>query len=261
MNQLKKHINLLTIAGSDSGGGAGIQADIKTTTMLGGFATSVITALTAQNTCGVTDIHPVPLSFIKAQIDAVLSDIDIHVIKTGMVFCADIITLVAEKLPIHIPYILDTVMIAKGGATLLQDSAIDAMKQKLFPKALIITPNLPELQALSGGVSVMHAQKLIADYGCKNVLIKGGHDTGDMVTDILVTADNFYEFTLPRIITQAGHGTGCTLSAAIACYTAQGLSLYDAVQKSKKYVYEALLNALPIGKGCYPLNHNYMLAL
>ena len=261
MTEFRKNINLLTIAGSDSGGGAGIQADIKTTTMLGGFATSVITALTAQNTCGVTDIHPVPLSFIQSQIDAVLSDIDIHVIKTGMVFNADIIHLLSEMLPPNIPYVLDTVMIAKGGAKLLCDCAIDAMKQKLFPKALIITPNLPELQALSGGVTVHHAQELINNYGCKNVLIKGGHDIGDMVTDILVTKNDIFEFTLPRIVTQAGHGTGCTLSAAISVYIAQGLSLYDAVQKSKHYVYNALLNALPIGKGCYPLNHNYMLAL
>lgn len=254
-----KHFNLLTIAGSDSGGGAGIQADIKTTTILGGFATSVITALTAQNTCGVTDIHPVPLPFIMAQMQAVLSDIDIHVIKSGMLFNSDIITVVADMLPPHTPYILDTVMIAKGGARLLCDSAIDTMKQKLFPKALIITPNLPELQTLSGGVSVHHAQNLIRDYGCKNVLIKGGHDTGDMATDILVTLDTTYEFTLPRITTQAGHGTGCTLSAALACFIAKGLSLRDATDKAKHYVHQALNHALPIGKGCYPLNHNYML--
>ena len=254
-----KNFNLLTIAGSDSGGGAGIQADIKTTTMLGGFATSVITALTAQNTCGVFDIHPAPVLFIQAQMNAVLSDIDIHVIKSGMLFSTDIIDTISELLPDTIPYILDTVMIAKGGASLLKDSAVLAMKEKLFSKALIITPNLPELQALSGGVSVSHARKLITDYGCKNVLIKGGHDTGDNVTDILITPDNITEFTLPRIITQAGHGTGCTLSAALACFIAQGLSLNDAVDKAKHYVYNALNHAFPIGKGCYPLNHNYML--
>lgn len=254
-----KHFNLLTIAGSDSGGGAGIQADIKTTTILGGFATSAITALTAQNTCGVSDIHPVPIHFIQAQIQSILSDIDIHVIKSGMLFSVNIIELVANMLPPCIPYILDTVMIAKGGAKLLQDTAIDAMKQSLFPKALIITPNLPELQALAGGTSINHAEMLINNYGCQAVLIKGGHADTDKVTDILVTKETSYQFTLPRIITQAGHGTGCTLSAALACYLAQGFILKDAVEKSKKYVYDALQAALPIGKGCYPLNHNYMI--
>jgi hydroxymethylpyrimidine kinase/phosphomethylpyrimidine kinase len=256
-----KNFNLLTIAGSDSGGGAGIQADVKTTTILGGFATSVITALTAQNTCGVFNINPAPVGFIQAQMNAVLSDINIHVIKSGMLFNTDIIGIIAQLIPNNIPYVLDTVMIAKGGASLLKDSAVFAMKEKLFPKALIITPNLPELQALSGGVSVNHAKQLITDYGCKNVLIKGGHDTGDDVTDILVTPDDITEFTLPRIITQAGHGTGCTLSTAIACFIAHGLSLNDAVNKAKHYVYDALKHALPIGKGCYPLNHNYIFSI
>ncbi len=254
---IKNTFNLLTIAGSDSGGGAGIQADIKTTTVLGGFCTSVITALTAQNTCGVSDIHPVPLPFIQSQMHAVLSDIDIHVIKSGMFFSRDIIHGVADMLPSHIPYILDTVMIAKGGASLLQDSAITAMKEKLFHKALVITPNLPELQALSGGISVHHARTLIENYGCQTVLIKGGHDAGDNVIDILVTQNDIFEFSLPRIVTQAGHGTGCTLSAAIACFIAQGLSLEDTVHKAKHYVHNALSNAFPIGKGCYPLYHNY----
>jgi hydroxymethylpyrimidine kinase/phosphomethylpyrimidine kinase len=253
----KNTFNLLTVAGSDSGGGAGIQADIKTTTVLGGFCTSVITALTAQNTCSVSDIHPVPLPFIQSQMHAVLSDIDIDIIKSGMLFNNDIIHVVSDMLPPHIPYILDTVMIAKGGSRLLQDSAVTAMKEKLFSKALMITPNLPELQALSGGVSVHHARNLIHDYGCQTVLIKGGHDTYDIVTDILVTQNNIFEFSLPRIITQAGHGTGCTLSAAIACFIAQGLSLEDAVLKAKHYVHNALFNAFPIGKGCYPLYHNY----
>jgi hydroxymethylpyrimidine kinase/phosphomethylpyrimidine kinase len=256
---LRKKFNLLTIAGSDSGGGAGIQADIKTTTMLGGFATSVITALTAQNTCGVSDIYPVPVDFIKSQMHAILLDIDIHVIKSGMLFNSDIISMVADNLPQNIPYILDTVMIAKGGASLLQDSAIESMKTKLFPKALMITPNLPELQALAGGICVSHAQELMKNYGCQNVLIKGGHDTGNDVTDILVTKNDTYEFTLPRIITQAGHGTGCSLSAALGCYIAQGFDIVEAVHKSKDYVYQALKSAHPIGKGHYPLNHNYIL--
>lgn len=253
----KNTFNLLTIAGSDSGGGAGIQADIKTTTVLGGFCASVITALTAQNTCGVFDIHPIPSPFIQSQMHAVLSDIDIHVIKSGMLFSNDIIYILSDILPPHIPYILDTVMIAKGGASLLQDSAIMAMKKKLFHKALMITPNLPELQALSGGISVNHARNLIQDYGCQTVLIKGGHAVGDTVTDILVTHNKIFEFPLPRIVTQAGHGTGCTLSAAIACFIAQGLSLEDAVHQAKHYVHNALSNAFPIGRGCYPLYHNY----
>ncbi|MFT6071879.1 MAG: hydroxymethylpyrimidine kinase/phosphomethylpyrimidine kinase [Alphaproteobacteria bacterium] len=252
-----KPYNFLTIAGSDSGGGAGIQADLKTATMLGGFGTSAITALTAQNTCGVNDIHPVPLDFIAAQLTAILSDIDIHVIKSGMLFNADIINVIAQIIPDNVPYILDTVMIAKGGALLLQENAIEAMKQHLFHKALLITPNLPELEALSGGISVTHAQNLIRDYGCQNVLIKGGHDTGYVATDILVTPNDIYKFSLPRIVTKAGHGTGCTLSSAIACYIAQGLVLNDAVDKAKKYVYEALKSALPIGNGHHPLNHNY----
>jgi hydroxymethylpyrimidine kinase/phosphomethylpyrimidine kinase len=181
------------------------------------------------------------------------------VIKSGMLFNADIIDMIADNLPISVPYILDTVMIAKGGACLLQDSAIDSMKRKLFPKALIITPNLPELQALSGGTSVENAQNLIRDYGCQNVLIKGGHAAGDDAVDILVTSDAVHEFSLPRIITQAGHGTGCSLSAALACYIAQGFSIIDAVHKAKNYIHQALMMAYPIGKGHYPLYHNYMI--
>jgi hydroxymethylpyrimidine kinase/phosphomethylpyrimidine kinase len=253
------NFNFLTIAGSDSGGGAGVQADIKTTTMLGGFATCVITALTAQNTQGVQDIYPVPLNFIVAQLTSVLSDIDIHVIKSGMLFSADIINTIATILPTHIPYILDTVMIAKGGASLLKNDAIDAMKHVLFNKALLITPNIPELEKLSGGSSILHARQLINHFGCQFVLIKGGHNTNIMATDILVSKETSYEFSLPRIITQAGHGTGCSLSSAIACYIGQGFSLNDAIDKAKKYVYQALSSALPIGHGHYPLNHNYLL--
>jgi hydroxymethylpyrimidine kinase/phosphomethylpyrimidine kinase len=229
--------------------------------MLKGFAASVITALTAQNTCGVRSIHPVPVAFIKDQLEAVFTDIQIDAIKSGMLFDTDIINMVASMLPADIPYILDTVMIAKGGASLLQDSAIDSMKHTLFPKALLITPNLPELQALCGGVSVNHARTLITDYGCQNVLIKGGHDTTENVTDILVTKDTEHHFSLPRIITQAGHGTGCSLSAALACYIAQGFDMPQAVHKAKEYVYHALHTARPIGKGHHPLNHNYVLGV
>jgi len=251
--------NFLTIAGSDSGGGAGIQADIKTATMLGGFATSALTALTAQNTQGVQAIHPIPAQFVIDQIKSVISDITIDVIKSGMLFNRDIIKAISEILPSHIPYILDTVMIAKGGASLLQNDAIESMKEKLFPKSLIVTPNLPELKSLTGGTSITHAQTLITNYGCKNVLIKGGHDTGEQATDILVTSDNVYEFSLPRLKTNAGHGTGCTLSSAIASYIGQGLPLNDAVDKAKRYVYDALQHADKIGHGNHPLKHNFLI--
>jgi hydroxymethylpyrimidine kinase/phosphomethylpyrimidine kinase len=254
-----KNFNFLTIAGSDSGGGAGIQADIKTATILGGFATSVITALTAQNTIGVQDIYPIPLSFVVSQLTSILSDIKIDVIKSGMLFSQDIINAIAPIIPKHIPYILDTVMIAKGGAPLLKNDAIDAMKHALFHKALLVTPNIPELQALSGGITVHHARQLIHNFGCQFVLIKGGHDTGMIATDILVSHDKKYEFSLPRITTKAGHGTGCTLSTAIACYLGQGFSLNDAIDKAKHYVYHALNAALPIGHGHHPLKHNYLL--
>lgn len=247
--------NILTIAGSDSGGGAGIQADIKTITVLGGYAASVITALTAQNTHSVTAVHPVPVDFIKAQLEAVLSDIDIHAIKSGMLYNAEIIEMVADLLPSNIPYILDSVMISTGGDRLLDEHAIEAMKTKLFPKALMITPNLHELEALSGGTSISHAQNLIHDYGCQYVLIKGGHDTGNLATDILVSKDTGHEFSLPRLATKAGHGTGCTLSAAIAYFIGQGQNPQDAVLHAKNYVYKALENAQPIGNGSWPLWH------
>lgn len=247
--------NLLTIAGSDSGGGAGIQADIKTTTALKGFATTVITALTAQNTHSVTAIHPAPITFIKAQLKAILLDIQIDVIKSGMLYNAEIIELIADLLPKNIPYILDTVMISTGGDRLLDQDATEIMKAKLFPKALMITPNLHELAVLAGGITIDHAQALIHNFGCEYVLIKGGHDDGTLAKDILVSKDENFEFSLPRIQTQAGHGTGCTLSAAIACYIAKGLTPQNAVQNAKNYVHQALFKAKAIGTGHYPLNH------
>ena len=257
---------MLIIAGSDSGGGAGIQADIKTVTALGGYAATAITALTAQNTLGVHGVQTVPPDFIRQQIDVVLEDIGADAIKTGMLHSAAVIEAVCQSLTIHgsaIPLVVDPVMVAKGGASLLDASAMDTMKTRLFPRAALITPNLPEAEALTGkvlrGVEDMRraAQALLA-YGCGAVLLKGGHGAGAEITDLL--AEQGGKVTLfrgQRIETRHTHGTGCTLASAIATGLAQGLTLQDAVARARKYVRKALRTAPGLGKGHGPLNHGH----
>ena len=261
---------VLIIAGSDSGGGAGIQADIKTVTCLGGYAATAITALTAQNTLGVFGIHDVPDDFIKQQIELVLADIGADAIKIGMLHKASVIKTIhhtlyqAPSTSYPAPLILDTVMFAKGGAPLLQPEAIDALKTLLIPRAAIITPNIPEAEHLTGmkivTVADMRrvAEKLLA-LGCKAVLLKGGHAEGAEVTDILLEANGSETLlTSPRIATRHTHGTGCTFASAIATGIAQKMPLKDAVQCAHSYIAEAIKHAPNLGKGHGPLGHNFM---
>lgn len=261
---------VLIIAGSDSSGGAGIQADIKTVTALGGYAATAITALTAQNTMGVHGVQAVPPDFIRQQIDVVLGDIGADAIKTGMLHSAAVIEAVCDSLASRgaaIPLIVDPVMVAKGGASLLDDSAVDTMKARLIPRAALITPNLPEAEVLTGrvvrGVDDMRraAQALLA-FGCGAVLLKGGHGAGAVITDLL--AEQGGKVTLfrgRRIETRHSHGTGCTLASAIATGMAQGLTLRDAVARARAYVRKALRSAPGFGAGHGPLNHGHTVRL
>ena len=261
-----KNGRVLIIAGSDSGGGAGIQGDIKTVTCLGAYATTAITALTAQNTMGVFGIHDVPEEFISQQINLVLEDIGADAFKTGMLHKGSIINTVAGIIGQHknTPLILDPVMFAKGGASLLEASAISALKSQLIPLAYIITPNIPEAEFLSGmnirNITDMKiAAKKIMELGCQAVLLKGGHMEGKTVIDILVSRDGESAFEQQRIDTTHTHGTGCTLASAIATGIAQKLSLTDAVERARKYVLEAIITAPGLGNGHGPLNHGHAL--
>lgn len=257
---------VLIIAGSDSGGGAGIQADIKTVTALGGYAATAITALTAQNTTGVHGVLAVPPDFIRQQIDVVLGDIGADAIKTGMLHSAAVIEAVCDSLASHdpaIPLIVDPVMVAKGGASLLDESAVGTMKARLIPRAALITPNLPEAEALTGrvlrGVDDMRraAQALLA-LGCGAVLLKGGHGEGVVITDLLAEQGGKVTlFRSRRIETRHTHGTGCTLASAIATGLAQGLTLHDAVTRARGYLRKAMRTAPGLGTGHGPLNHGH----
>ena len=254
---------VLIVAGSDSGGGAGIQGDIKTVTALTGYAATAITALTAQNTLGVFGIHPVPVEFIAQQMRLVLEDIGADAIKTGMLHSAEVINTVAdviEELGTDIPLVVDPVMVAKGGASLLDPDAGHALQRRLLPLAEVLTPNIPEAQVLSGMEildidDMRHAANLILSYGPQAVLIKGGHMDGETVTDILVTNDGEEVFTSRRIETVHTHGTGCTLASAIATGLAQRLTLPEAVTRARNYVDQAIRQAPGFGKGHGPLNH------
>lgn len=258
---------VLVVAGSDSGGGAGIQGDIKTITALGGYAATAITALTAQNTLGVFGIHEVPPEFIAQQMRLVLDDIGADCIKTGMLHSAEVIHAVADVLEDYpnIPLVVDPVMVAKGGAPLLQQEALNALKTRLIPKATLITPNLPEAELLGGGqwsvASVQDMQELgkkLLKLGSKAVLMKGGHLEGGELTDILLINDHrplTTAFTSPRIHTRHTHGTGCTLASAIATGIAQGMELVKAVERARAYVQEAIRTAPGLGQGHGPLNH------
>ncbi len=261
------HGRVLIIAGSDSGGGAGIQADIKAVTALGGFAATALTALTAQNTLGVHAVHPVPLDFIARQITVVLDDIGADVIKTGMLGTAEMIGVIASTLARHapgVPLVLDPVMVAKGGARLLDPDALSALKRVLLPMAAVLTPNLPEAEALSGMAipdlaAMRHAAEALLTLGVPAVLLKGGHLPGDVVVDLLATEDGMEEFDSPRIDTRHTHGTGCTLASALAAGLAQGLDLRAAVQRARAYVRAAIAAAPGYGAGHGPLDHGVTL--
>jgi hydroxymethylpyrimidine/phosphomethylpyrimidine kinase len=257
----------LTIAGSDSSGGAGIQADLKTFAALGVYGASVITALTAQNTQGVGAIHDVPAGFIAAQIDAVFSDLDVAAVKIGMLSQTASIETVAIGLDRHHAknIVLDPVMVAASGDRLLAPDAVAALRHALFPAALVITPNLPEAAALLDGEVArneadMEAQaRALLDLGARHVLIKGGHGEGESSVDLLVGQGGTERFAAGRIATRNTHGTGCTLSSAIAAGLAKGLPLKAAVQAAKTYVTAAIAAAdtLHVGHGHGPLHHFY----
>jgi hydroxymethylpyrimidine/phosphomethylpyrimidine kinase len=255
----------LTIAGSDSGGGAGIQADLKTFSALGVYGASVITALTAQNTKGVTAIHDVPAQFVAAQMDAVFSDLEIGAVKIGMVSQRAVIEAIAAGLERwqQRKVVLDPVMIAASGDKLLADDAIEMLKRALIPRALVITPNLPEAAALLDAPVARNetemreqAERLLA-LGPQSVLIKGGHGSGPESADLLIGANTFARFAADRIATENTHGTGCTLSSAIAAGLAKGLPLSEAMGAAKRYVTDALVAAdrIKVGSGHGPAHH------
>jgi len=249
---------VLVIAGSDSGGGAGIQADIKSITALGGFAMTAITALTAQNTLGVAAIHDTPPDFVARQIEVVMSDLGADVVKLGMLHSTAIIDVVADTLDrfcAGIPVVVDPVMTAKGGASLLESE--DALKRKIVPRARLLTPNLPEAEALTGiGDDGDALTDALLALGPQAVLLKGGHRAGPQVVDLLVERGHpAVRFTSKRIDTPHTHGTGCSLASAIAVSLAQGLPLDQAVARARAYVLEAIRSAPGFGQGHGPLNH------
>lgn len=254
---------LLIIAGSDSGGGAGIQADIKAATCLGAYAATAITALTAQNTRGVFGIHEVPDAFIAQQIDLVTGDIGVDAFKTGMLHNAGVIRTVAHAITPHLPHaplVLDPVMFAKGGHALLQEDAVETLKGELIPLAALVTPNVPEAEFLADMTirtvdDMEQAAHRILALGCKAVLVKGGHREGSEVTDLLLANGVATRYSQPRIDTQHTHGTGCTLASAIAAGLAQKLPLSHAVARARDYVRLAIENAPGIGQGHGPLYH------
>ena len=247
---------ILIIAGSDSGGGAGIQADIKTVTMLGGHAMTAITAITAQNTTGVSAVHPVPAEIVLAQIDAVMADLGADVIKIGMIgsaFTANCVADRLEQLP-DLPVVFDPVMIATSGAALADEATIAAFG-RLLDRATIATPNLPELKRLTAEEDpVAAALALVGRHRCA-VLIKGGHEEGDALADALIEEDNLTSWQGQRIATRHTHGTGCTLASAIAVGLAEGLRLSDAVAKARDFVRLSLHEAPGLGEGAGPLGH------
>ncbi len=257
---------VLIVAGSDSGGGAGIQADVKTVTALGGYAATAITALTAQNTHGVFGVHEVPPAFVVQQAELVADDLGADAWKTGMLHSREVIEAVAdvyERKGRGTPLVADPVMVAKGGAPLLQPSAREALAMRLLPLATVCTPNAREAEALTG-VSIYdlagmrEAADLLLARGPKAVLVKGGHLPGDTVVDLLRTAGGEERlFTGPRVETTSTHGTGCTLASAIAVGLAQDLALADAIDRALRYVAEAIRRAPGYGGGHGPLDHGH----
>jgi len=251
---------ILTIAGSDSGGGAGIQTDLKTITVLGGYGMSVITALTAQNTIGVQAILELPLEFIEKQIDSVVQDIGVDAVKTGMLSSHEIVSLVAAKIKQYKidRVIVDPVMVAKSGDSLLKKEAQKAVCELLIPLAFVVTPNLPEASVLAGikvnSLKTMKdAARHIYQLGARNVVVKGGHMKGEII-DLLFDGNTFYEYPTPRIPTKNTHGTGCTFASALATELAKGGTVQTAVKNAKSFMKAAIRFSLPLGKGHGPTN-------
>ena len=253
---------VLTIAGSDSGGGAGIQADLKTFAALGVYGTSAITAVTAQNTMGVTAVSVLPVEIVTAQIEAVASDITLSATKTGMLATAAIAEAVAAAVrALDLPrLVVDPVMLAKSGDRLLDADAIHTLCAELVPQALVVTPNIPEAEIMTGRQigtpgEMREAARRIAGMGAAAVIIKGGHSSSDPIVDLLFADDEFTEFPAPRIDTKNTHGTGCTFASAVAAYLALGHSLAEATGRAQRYVAGAIRHGLAIGRGHGPLDH------
>lgn len=264
--------NVLTIAGSDCSGGAGIQADLKAMSANGVYAMSVITALTAQNTMGVFQVEDVSREMVGAQLDAIFTDIEVHAVKIGMVSQVETIQIIAKKLAEYHPsnIVLDPVMISKSGYSLLQPRAQHTLIEALIPLATVITPNLPEaeviLQAITGvetKIQTLSEMETAAcqlfSLGCKSVLLKGGHLEQGKATDIFYDGKQIHRFASERVPTKNTHGTGCTLSSAIAAELGRGESLPDAIAKAKQYITTAILHSLEVGHGVGPTNHFYEL--
>ena len=257
---------ILTIAGSDSGGGAGIQADIKAISANGGFAMSAITSVTAQNTVAVTEAFDLPISLIEAQLDAVFTDFEVASVKTGMLSSSDIVTTVTKKLQEYTPnsVVVDPVMISKSKFSLLKEEAINSLKQELIPIATLITPNIHEAELLAQQEiqsieDAKKAAKSIAELGCKAVLVKGGHLEDEKATDVLYYEGDWSFFESEWVETKNTHGTGCTYSAAIATHLGKGKNLIQAIQTAKAYITGAIQNAFDIGNGHGPTNHFYFM--
>jgi hydroxymethylpyrimidine/phosphomethylpyrimidine kinase len=256
---------VLTIAGSDCSGGAGIQADLKTFSALGVFGMSVIVSIVAENTSRVIDIQDVLPDMIEKQIDAVFEDIDVDAVKIGMLSTPQCMEVVAGKLRQYNPrnVVIDPVMYAKNGCPLMQPTSIDTLIKTIIPLADVLTPNIPEAEKIADMeiktyTDMESAAKKIQSMGCKAVIIKGGHAVGD-ATDILYDGNKIYYYKASRIDTKNTHGTGCTFSSAIAAYLSKGLSVENAVSRAKEYVTTAITHALPIGKGYGPTHHFYEL--
>jgi hydroxymethylpyrimidine/phosphomethylpyrimidine kinase len=252
----------LTVAGSDSSAGAGIQADLKTFAALGVYGTSVITAVTAQNTLGVIAVEPLVADFVTAQIEAVAGDIDLHATKTGMLATAAIVEAVTAAIDeLDLPkVVVDPVLVATSGDPLLDDDGVQVMRTELLPRALVVTPNLPEAEILSGYPirsmeDIQEAARRIHDLGPTAVIITGGHGQGDVVVDVLYDGDRFLEFRTDRVPNPPVHGTGCTFSSAVAAYLAQGAPLEQAAERAQSFVAEAIRHAFAIGQGQQVLDH------
>ncbi len=258
---------VLIVAGSDSGGGAGVQGDIKTIAALGGYAMSAITAITVQNTLGVSGVHEVPPEIVQRQIEAVMGDLGADAWKLGMLGSAEHVRVVLEayrEVGAGVPVVLDPVMIAKGGASLLAEDAVAVIRDELMPIAAIVTPNAPEAEALTGvevrdlDGQINAAEILVEQLGAYAALVKGGHIEGDIIRDVLLTREGYRVFESKRIDTRATHGTGCTLASAIAAHMAQGAAIESAVEQARAYLMQAILHAPGFGAGHGPLGHNWM---